>query len=179
VNPVPQYNAALRDRFVRHHGPTGGPASKAARAFAVANMAIADALIAGWRVKYDVHNWRPQQAIQRADTDGNRATHKQLDWEPLVPNPAYGDYVSGHSLVSGAFGQAMGRLFGPNRIDLFIASSATGTTRHYQKTATLKQDTKNARIWLGLHFRKAMDDGNRVGRTSANYVFNHEFRPRR
>lgn len=178
VNPNPQYNAALRDRFTRHHGPTGGPASKAARAFAVANMAIADAIIVGWRAKYDFHNWRPQQAIQRADTDGNPATKRQLDWEPLVPNPAYGDYVSGHAIVTGAFQQAMAKLFGPSRIDLFITSSATGTTRHYQKAAKLKQDTENARIWLGLHFRKAMDDGNRVGRRSASYVLKHEFRPR-
>jgi hypothetical protein len=73
----------------------------------------------------------------------------------------------------------MVKLFGPNRIDLFITSSATGTTRHYQEAAQLKQDTKNARIWLGLHFRKAMDDGNRVGRDSANYIFKHEFRPQR
>ena len=178
VNPIPQYNAALRDRFLRHNGPTGGPASKAARAFAVANMAIGDAVIVGWRAKYDFANWRPQQAIQRADTDGNRATEKQLDWEPLVPNPAYGDYVSGHAIVSGAFRQAMARLFGQNRIDLFITSAATGTTRHYQEADQLKQDTKNARVWLGLHFRKAMDDGNRVGRKSANYVLNHEFRTR-
>jgi len=177
VNALPQYNAALRDRFIRHHGPTGGPASAAARAFAVTNMAIADALIVGWRTKYDFHFWRPQQAIQRADTDGNPATTSQLDWEPLIPNPPYADYVSGHAVITGAFQQAMAKLFGPNRIDLFISSSATGKTRHYQKAATLKQDTKNARIWLGLHFRKAMDDGNRVGRASANYVFNHEFRP--
>lgn len=177
VNPVPQYNAALRDRFLRHHGPTGGPAIKAARAFAVTNLAIADSIIAGWRAKYDFHNWRPQQAIQRADTDGNRATERQLGWEPVVPNPAYGDYVSGHSLVSGAFGQAMARLFGPSSIDVSITSAATGTTRHYQKSAKLKQDTKNARIWLGLHFRKAMDDGNRVGRNSADHVYSHQFRP--
>ena len=178
VNPIPQYNAALRDRFIRHHGLTGGPAGKAARAFAVGNMAIADAIIVGWRAKYDFHNWRPQQAIQRADTDGNPATTRQLDWEPLVPNPAYGDYVSGHAIVTGAFQQAMAKLFGPNRIDLFISSSATGTTRHYQKAAKLKQDTKNAPVWLGLHFRNAMHDGNRVGRNSANFVITHEFRPR-
>ena len=176
VNPMPQYNAALRDRFVRHHGTTGGPAIKAARTFAIANVAIADAIIVGFRAKYDFHNWRPQQAIQRADTDGNPTTTRQFDWEPLVPNPAYGDYVSGHAIVTGAFRQAMARLFGPNRIDLFITSSATGTTRHYQTAAKLKQDTVNARIWLGLHFRKAMEDGNLVGRKSANYVSKHQFR---
>jgi hypothetical protein len=179
VNPFPQYNAALRDRFVRHHGATGGPAIQMARAFAIANMAMADAAIAGFRVKFDVHNWRPQQAIQRADTDGNPATTRQDGWEPLVPNPAYGDYVSGHAVASGAFLQAAARLFGPSNLDLIIGSSATGTTRHYQSAAHLKRDTENARIWSGLHFRKAMDDGNRVGRKTADYVMANEFRPLR
>ncbi len=178
VNPIPQYNAALRDRFLRHHGPTGGPARAAARVFAAANLAIGDAVIVGWRAKYDFHNWRPQQAIHRAETDRNPATTRQLDWEPLVPNPAYGDYVSGHAIVTAAFRQAVARIFGPNNLDLHITSSATGTTRHYQKSARLKQDTINGRIWLGLHFRMAMDAGNRVGQRSADYVLSHEFRPR-
>ena len=163
---------------MRHNGPTGGPASEAARAFTVANMGIGDAVIVGWRAKYDFHNWRPQQAIQRADTDGNRATKEQLDWDPLVTNPAYGDYVSGHTIVSGAFRQATAKLFGSNRIDLSVTSAATGRTRHYPKADKLKQDTTNARIWLGLHLRKAMDDGSWVGRNSANHVLDHEFRTR-
>lgn len=181
VNLVPQYNAALRGRFDRR----GGTAIEAARAFAVANVAMADAIIVGWRVKYDVHNWRPEQAIERADTDGNDATAlPQCDkpriedcWDPLVPNPAYGDYVSGHAVGTGAFQESMAKLFGPSNLDLYISSSATSTTRHYANAAELKRDTENARIWLGLHFRKAMDDGNRVGRKTADYVFTHEFRP--
>ena len=142
------------------------------------NTAIADALVVGWRVKYDVHNWRPEQAIRRADTDGNPATTKQDGWEPLVPNPSYGEYVSGHALVTGAFQQAVARLFGRSRIDLHIASSATGTTRHYTTAAQLGRNAMNARVWGGLHFRKAMDDGNWVGRTTANFVVDHAFRRR-
>ena len=181
VNLLPQYNAALRDRFDRHDGT----ATDAARAFAIANVAMADAIIVGWRVKYDVHNWRPEQAIERADTDGNDATAlPQCDkpriedcWDPLVPNPAYGDYVSGHAVATGAFQESMAKLFGPGNLDLYISSSATSTTRHYDTAAELKRDTENARIWLGLHFRKAMDDGNRVGRKTADYVYANEFRP--
>lgn len=40
----------------------------------------------------------------------------------------------------------------------------------------LNRDTKNARIWLGLHFRRAMDDGNLIGWESADYVYGHHLR---
>ena len=55
-------------------------------------------------------------------------------------------------------------------------SGVTGTTKHYDRASLLNRATKNARIWLGLHFRRAMDDGNLIGRESADYVYAHHLR---
>jgi len=172
-NGVAQYNVGLRDRLARN----GTGALEASRALGLLNIATADALIACWRAKYDVHNWRPQQAIQRADTDGNPATVRDATWEPLVPNPPYGDYTSGHACLSGSFSETMANLYGRNRIDVYLYSGITDTTRHYTKASTVNRDTKNARIWLGLHFRKAMDDGNWIGRRTADYTMRHALTP--
>jgi hypothetical protein len=166
---VAQYNAGLSDRLARH----GAGAREAARALALLNLATADSVIACWRAKYDVHNWRPQQAIRRADTDGNPATEPDAAWESLIPAPPYGDYTSGHACISGAFSETVANLYGRNRIDVDLASSVTGTTKHYDRASTLNRDTKNARIWLGIHFRTAMNDGNRIGRTTADYTIGH------
>ncbi|MEO7754796.1 MAG: vanadium-dependent haloperoxidase [Terracoccus sp.] len=165
-NAVRQYNVALADRLTRH----SASAADAARAFGLLNLSTADALITCWRSKYDVHSWRPMQAIQRADTDGNAATTAQTAWEPLVPNPPYSEYASGHACITGAFSETMASLYGADRIDATIVSAVTNTSRHYAAAAALTRDTKNARIWLGLHFRKAMDDGNRIGREVVDYV---------
>jgi hypothetical protein len=170
---VQQYNAGLSDRLTRH----GGSAVEAARALALLNLSSADAIITCWRAKYDVHNWRPQQAIQRADTDDNARTKQDPAWEPLTANPPYPDYTSGHACLSGAASETLALLYGRHHIDVTLASSATGTVRHYDDAAALNRDTKNARIWLGIHFRKAMDDGNRIGRTAAAYTAKHALQP--
>ncbi|KRE44040.1 vanadium-dependent haloperoxidase [Knoellia sp. Soil729] len=166
ANAVAQYNVGLRNRLARD----GSRAREASRALGLLNITTADALISCWRVKYDVHNWRPQQAIQRAGTDGNTATVADATWEPLVLNPPYGDYASGHACLTGAFSETMANLYGRSRIDVDLFSSITGTTRHYANASAVNQDTKNARIWLGLHFRRAKDDGNRIGRKTADHV---------
>ena len=125
-----------------------------------------------------MHNWRSDAAIRRADTDGNAWTRKQADWEPLVPTPRYPDCTSGHACVTGAFTQTLSHLYLSRRLDVMVASSVTGTSRHYDTAAELNSETKNARIWLGPHFRKAMDDGNRIGRTTAHYAAKHVLLPR-
>jgi hypothetical protein len=169
-NSVNQYNSGLTDRLERH----GADARESARSLALLNIATADAVIACWRAKYDVHNWRPQQAIQRADTDGNGWTAPDPAWEPLVPNPPYGDYASGHACISGAFSETLANLYGRNAIDVTLFSGVTGTTKQYDRASVLNRDTKNARIWLGLHFRHAMVAGNWIGRESADYTFAHQ-----
>ena len=54
-------------------------------------------------------------------------------------------------------------------------SSVTGTSKHFTSAAALNEETMNARIWLGLHFRKAMTDGNRIGRQAADWTASHYF----
>jgi hypothetical protein len=35
----------------------------------------------------------------------------------------------------------------------------------------------NARIWLGIHFRRAMTDGNQLGHDVSNWGITHYFQP--
>lgn len=174
---VLQYEVGLRDALTKR----GWDIVRSARAFALLGAGTADALIACWRAKYDYGYWRPVTAIQLADTDGNPATQADPAWTPLVPTPPYPDYVSGHACVTGAASGTYSRLFGRNSLDVDLSSSVTSTistTRHYDSAAALDTETKNARIWLGLHFRQAMDDGNRLGHRTVTWTASHEFQPR-
>src|SRR5690606_41454975 len=67
-----------------------------ARLFALLNMALADAYIAGWDSKYHHDFWRPYTAIREADTDGNPNTHADAAWEPAEPTPPVQDLPSPH-----------------------------------------------------------------------------------
>ena len=157
-NPVLQLREALLLRLDRH------PLSlvQTTRLFAVLDAATADALIQGWRLKYDLGYWRPFQAIPAADTDGNDATTADAAWAPLLPTPPYPDYLSGHALVVAAFTATVGPSLG-DRVALRLHSSVTGTDRTYRSLRALERDAFMARIWLGFHFRDAMEDGYRLG----------------
>jgi hypothetical protein len=168
-----QNQAAFRDLATRHRLDI----DHSARLFAILNMTAADAAIACWRGKYDVPFWRPSTAIQLADTDGNPATTADPTWTPLVVNPPYPEYPSGHACLIGATANGLRYLFGAQNIDLVVASAVTGTTRHYLTEDTLNQDTMNARVWLGIHFRKAVVDGNRLGHRVSRWALQHYFQP--
>ena len=168
-----QFQAAFRDLATRHRLDI----DHSARMLAILNMTAADAAITCWRAKYDVPYWRPSTAIQLADTDGNPATIADPSWTPLVANPPYPEYPSGHACLTGAITSGLGSLLGPQNIDLVVSSAVTGTTRHYATERALDQETMNARVWLGIHFRKAVVDGNRLGHRVSRWALRHYFQP--
>jgi hypothetical protein len=171
-DPVPvQYQAGFRDLATRN----GLDIVSSARMFGVLNMATADAAIACWRAKYDFGFWRPITAIALADTDGNPATTPDPTWKPLAGTPAYPEYPSGHACLSGATSAGLSALFGADHIDLNVSNAVSHTARHYETARELNEETINARLWLGLHFRQAMVDGNRLGQEVTAFALDHAF----
>ena len=73
-----------------------------------------DSAIRCWGLKRDVGFWRPSQAVAGAGTDGNDATVSEAGWAPLVPNPNYSDYVSGHACLTGPAVEVIRRILGEN-----------------------------------------------------------------
>jgi hypothetical protein len=168
ANAHVQYQTALRDQVTRR----GYRDVQAARAFAVLGTATTDAAIRCWRAKYDEAFWRPVTAIHEDAVDPDPS------WTPLIPTPPYPDYTSGHACVTGAVTGTFAHLFGARSMNVDISSPVPGAgpSRHYDSAAALDAETMNARIWLGLHFRRAMTDGSYVGHYAANWVISHHFR---
>jgi hypothetical protein len=145
-----------------------------ARMFALVNATAADSLITCWRQKYDVGFWRPVTAIHEAAVDGNPATTADLAWQPLVTTPSYPEYASGHACVVGAVTRSLRLFFGTDHVQLDVASTVPrATTRHFSSLRALRAEAFHARIWLGLHFRDAMQDGNLIGRRAADHGYAH------
>ena len=138
------------------------------RMFARIDAALATSFIRSWRLKYEVGFWRPFQAIQLAGTDGNPATTADAGWTPLVPNPAYADYTSGHASATAPFAEVLRQTLGD---DVPLVLRAPGRAdRAYATLTALEHDAFHARIWAGLHFRDAMDDGYLLGHLTADRV---------
>src|SRR5688572_33476182 len=85
---------------------------EAARLFALVDMAIADAYIAGWDSKFHYNFWRPYTAIRNAANDGNNATTGDATWEPAEPTPPVQDYPSTHSALGNAAATVLALLLG-------------------------------------------------------------------
>ena len=138
------------------------------RLFARIDAATATTFIEAWRLKYEVGFWRPDQAIDAAAVDGNPGTHPHpVDWVPLVANPAYSDYTSGHASATSPFAEVLRQTLGD---DTALVLRSGALTREYATLTALEHDALHARIWGGLHFRDAMDDGYLLGHTTADRV---------
>ncbi|MCC7475623.1 MAG: vanadium-dependent haloperoxidase [Pirellulales bacterium] len=111
----------------------GNSPEENARLFAMASVAMGDAAIAAWKVKFDFDFWRPVTAIHAAgdgtpaDADGNPATLADPNWQPLgAPGhaiispdftPPFPAYVSGHATMGGALFKSLELFYGTNDFD--------------------------------------------------------------
>jgi hypothetical protein len=118
-----------------------------ARMFALINIAMADAGIQCWGVKYRDIFWRPIVAIRRAAEDGNANTVADPNWAPLgaprsnpLPTervnftPPFPSYTSGHATFAGAAFKVMADFYGTDDINYkipfdFISDELNGVTR--------------------------------------------------
>ena len=120
-------------------------AAQAARAFAVLNVAMFDAMIACWHAKYRWWTERPVTVI--------RATRDPA-FLPYLVTPAHPSYVSGHSSASGAAEKALAAFFPAEAAQLHA----------------MAEEAAMSRLYGGIHFRSDDDFGLDLGRRVAARV---------
>ncbi len=142
----------------------------AARAFALVNFAMADGYIAGFEAKYRFRFWRPETAIHEAGTDGNRLTDADPAWRPFQVTPPVPDYPSTHTVVGWAAAEVLIDLMG-DRLR-YSADSLTlpGVTRDFKGFSAAAEENGLSRIYAGIHFRLAVKEGRRQGRSIGRVV---------
>jgi len=148
-----------------------------AHLFGALNVAIADSVIAAWDAKYYFHSWRPVTAINLADTDGNLATDADTSWTPLIPTPAHPEYPSAHSTFSGGGAAVLASFFGQNTPFTVDSDAMPGVTRSFTSFNQALAELADARVFGGIHFRTACDDGLAVGNAVGNYILQNAFLP--
>ncbi|MDY0910145.1 vanadium-dependent haloperoxidase [Microbacterium sp. CFBP9034] len=150
-----------------------------ARLFATLNLTTADSVINCFDDKAFWNFWRPITAIQEGDDDGNHKTVGDPDWRPLVDNPPYSDHPSGYNCVSAAYMYAAKAFFGTNKMDFSVVKTAAvpDVKRDYTRFTGVIDDTIDARVMQGLHFREAEVQGARIGKNVARWVDAHFFQP--
>jgi hypothetical protein len=152
----------------------GRSLSQNARAFALLNMAIRDALVSVFDMKYFYVRWRPVTAIRAGDTDGNQGTDADVSWTPLITTPSFPSYASAHGSASGAAREVLERVFDAGRHDITLTTPGLpAVTLHYRHFREITDDIDDARVYGGIHFRFDQEAGGRLGRSVGAYVYEH------
>ena len=172
--PVQQAHGALRKLVLDHQLNV----VDAARFMAMIEVTYADALIACFDAKYHYAFWRPVTAIRAGGTDGNPATVADPAWSPLIGTPNHPEYPSAHSCVTPAGGHVMARFLGTPKIDLTVPSLTGLGDRYFADARDLESEVGNARIWGGIHYRSAVEDGIEIGKRTVDQVLAHHFHRR-
>ena len=160
-----------------------------ARLFGLLNLSMADGYIASWESKYHYNFWRPVTAIHNASTDGNPDTLADTTWTPLQLTYPMPDHDSAHSVEGGAAAETLKQFFGTDDI-AFDACSLTLPTgdrctdpspvfRSYTSFSQAADENGVSRILIGIHFRRAVDEGIQHGRQIAKLAADLLLRPGR
>ena len=175
VTPPGHWNVIARD-VAAHRNLS---LAESARLFALLNIAEADAAILCWDCKYAWNFWRPITAIQNADADGNPATEKDANWTPQLPTPPFPEYTSGHSTFSGAAATVLATFFGSDDIPFTTTSDGLpGFSRSYKSFSEAAAEAGMSRIFGGIHFMSANQQGLASGTRMAAYVMENFLRSR-
>ena len=137
----------------------------AARAIALASLAMADAYIAGFKIRYVYDFWRPVTAIREAADDGNDATVADPQWNSLQNTPAVSDYPSTQSLFSGAAATALAAALGTDQVAFTMTSGPpfADIKRSFTSLSHAARESVDSRVYAGIHFRSACEDGLALG----------------
>jgi membrane-associated phospholipid phosphatase len=142
-----------------------------ARLFALLNIAMADAAICAWDAKYTYNFWRPVTAIAFAEP--------QLNWMSFIVTPPFPDYTSGHSTFSAAAATVLPLFFGTEDLPFTTGSDfLPGVFRSFSTCEDAAAEAALSRIYGGIHFRTASEDGLQAGASIGEWTFVHYLQPK-
>ena len=124
---------------------------RSAETYARTAIALADGFISGWEEKYRSSMVRPETVINQYVDEG---------WAPLLQTPPFPEYTSGHSVISTAAARVLTEQFGPS----FAFADSTELeyglpVRSFPSFDAAAQEAAMSRLYGGIHFRQAIEQG--------------------
>lgn len=141
---------------------TGADNMKSSEAYALASIALADAFISCWDEKYRSNLIRPETVINK---------YIDEEWLPLLQTPPFPEYTSGHSVISSAAAIALTSVFGED----FAFDDDTEVkyglgVRSFKSFIQASEEAAVSRLYGGIHYRPAIDNGVTQGRALGRYL---------
>jgi hypothetical protein len=137
---------------------------KTAMMYALTNIAVGDAFIATWSLKYQVLLVRPVTYIQK---------YIDKQWKPFVATPNFPEYPSGHSVASAAAAEVLTTLFGPVAFTDDSVKKHQLQVRSYTSFWAAADEAAISRLYGGIHYRNAIEAGLQMGQLIGQYDTEH------
>ncbi len=133
-----------------------------AEAYVRVSVSLVDGFISCWDEKYRSRLIRPESYINQ---------YIDENWVPLLQTPPFPEYTSGHSVISGSAAIALTALFG----DSFAFTDSTEmeygmTARSFTSFLQASEEAAVSRIYGGIHYKPACDNGKTQGRAIGNFI---------
>jgi len=126
------------------------------------SVALFDAFIACWHVKYKTNYIRPVTAIQQL-----------MDplWEAVLQTPPFPEYPSGHSVISMASAVVLTNIYGDKFAYTDNSEKLYGVeSRSYHSFYDAAGEAAMSRLYGGIHFREAIENGSALGKKVGELV---------
>lgn len=131
-------------------------------AYTKTSVAIADAFISCWDEKYRSNLIRPETLINEYIDDA---------WKPVLQTPPFPEYVSGHSVASGAAAVTLTDIFGDNFAFADDTELPYGLpVRKFESFNEAANEAAISRMYGGIHYRAAVEIGIKQGRDIGDFV---------
>lgn len=137
----------------------------------IVSLTLADAFIACWDEKYRSNRVRPETVINRLIDPS---------WRPLLQTPPFPEYISGHSVASTAAAEVLTNIFGDHYP--FVDDTEVEfelPVRNFNSFNSAAAEASVSRLYGGIHFRDAIDQGIQQGRSIgklSNKIFDQHIR---
>ena len=131
-------------------------------AYAKTSIALFDAFVQCWKVKYTYNTVRPETVINKF-IDPN--------WRPYLQTPAFPEYTCGHSTISSAAAEALTNVYGDN----FAYTDSTELefgikNRSFTSFRQAALENNSARFLGGIHFHSSCIVANAEGKMVGDFV---------
>src|SRR6266540_5035977 len=102
-------------------------------------------------------------------------------WESYLNTPALPDYPSTHSVAGGAAAAILARFFGTDEFAFTMTSGPpfAGITRSFTSFSQAAQENADSRVYAGINFRSACQDGILLGTQIGRRAFAQQLPPYR
>jgi PAP2 superfamily len=141
---------------------SGADFNQTVYAYAKTAVALFDAFIQCWNIKYTYNTLRPETAINK---------YFDPNWRPHLQTPPFPEYTCGHCTISASASEALTSIFGDN----FAYTDSTELefgikSRSFKSFRDAAQETQHSRFYGGIHYQYSCVRSNAMGTKLGSFI---------